>query len=115
MLRRRASSQHACSPDERILTSALALAAARAQSYPADRVVLATSDRNLALRACAAGLEAMPLARARAVAEARDAAWRAAYCNHAGQQALEAAAWASRAAAGQDQEGEKENTASREK
>ena len=79
-------------PDERIIACAASFAAARVVSHPKDRVVVVTSDRNAIVRACASHLEAMPLAQLRAVAEERDAAWRAAYCQDAATTALERAA-----------------------
>lgn len=68
--------------------------------HPSDRVLLATSDRNLLLRAATAGVEAMSLAEAHALARSRHDAWRAAYgtCSHAqdaAANAVEAARWAS--------------------
>ena len=86
--------------DECVLRCATDFAAS-VKGGASDRVVLATSDRNLLLRAAAAHVEAMPLAEARAHGQARLAAWRAAYgmevCD--GATAIARAQWARRASA----------------
>ena len=85
--------------DEKVLRCATDFAA-RAKGAASDRVLLATADRNLQLRAAAAHVEAMSLERARAYAHARHAAWRAAYGveeRGSASNAIAAAQWARRA------------------
>jgi rRNA-processing protein FCF1 len=96
--------------DEKVLRCATKFAS-RVKGHPSDRIVLATSDRNLLLRAASEGVEAMPLAQAREHAQARHDAWRAAYgtVTHAqdvAANAIAAATWArTYACAGRAEEG----------
>lgn len=78
-------------PDEKIIACAVGFAAQHCVTFPRDRVILCTSDRNAMVRAVAAGLEAMPLDTLRESAAERDRAWRAAYCQSAASTALERA------------------------
>ena len=72
--------------------------------FAADRVILATSDRNLQVRAMMAGVEAKPLHQIRQEAEARDRCWRAAYCDQLASNALESASWSHAPAVGSSTE-----------
>lgn len=81
--------------DERILKCVLDFQQfpERNKMWAADRLILATSDRNLQLRAMMAGVEAKPLMQIRQEAMDRDKCWRAAYCNQLASNALESACW----------------------
>jgi hypothetical protein len=54
---------------------------------------LATSDKNLQLRAMMAGVEAKPLEQVRCEANERDRCWHAAYSEQMAALAIERAAW----------------------
>ena len=82
------------SADDRILRCAMQFAQ-HARGHPSDRVLLATSDRNLILRAAGHQVEAMPLAEAHRKAQARHHAWRAAYIKDSAVNAIAAGGWAS--------------------
>jgi hypothetical protein len=89
-----ADESRSLTPDERIVRCASRVAASRADTYSADRIILATLDNNAAMRAASAGVEVASLDKIRLLAEQRTAAWRAAYANQRASDALEAAAWA---------------------
>ena len=81
------------SADEKVLRCATGFAQRVRGDHANDRVVLATSDRNLRLRAAAEAVDAMPLADVRRQAQARHEAWRAAYAQKTAEDAIAAARW----------------------
>ena len=89
----------ALTADEKIVRCASRLARARAALHAADRVIVATCDNNLAVRAASVGVEARPLAEVRVQAQQRTDAWRAAYRQQRASDALEGASWARQAQA----------------
>jgi len=90
-----AAKHKALQPDERVLRCVLDYKTFPRQNklFLEDRIILATSDRNLQLRAMMAGVEAKPLEQIRAEAVARDRCWRLAYSNILPTQAVDSGTW----------------------
>ena len=82
-------------PDERVLKCILNCKELPQEHgvHLADRVILATSDKNLQLRAMMAGVEAKPLEQVRSEAKERDRCWHAAYSGQLAELAIQRAGW----------------------